>query len=140
MSNNVCDYLHALLKYNNDDDLRGHLYSTSPSYADQSQLYSDLYGAARNPLGLYCEGTDASNNPRGAYVDYKIVSNPSATGASQALTAIIDVTFFEQFFFLSPLYSGKDETHPFVHCNTMDFNITMLKVRLEKAPANRYIR
>ena len=126
VSNNIADYLHALLKYNNDDEIKGRLYSTSPSYADQSALYSSLFGATRNPLGLYCEGTDNSNNPRGAFTNYNIAQNDVSTAAGQTLTALVDIVFFEQFMLLSPLYWGKEETHPLVHVNTIDFNITML--------------
>ncbi len=119
-SNNIADYVHALTKYNIDDCLRGRLYSTTPTYADQSQLYSYLIGATNNPLGLYNDGNDSNNPPRGGFPNYRIVANPVSTDTGQVLVAMVDIAFFEPFFLLSPLYFGKDETHPFVHVNTMD--------------------
>jgi|GEM_PF-2636506 hypothetical protein len=128
VSNNVSDYLHALMKYNVDDEIKGRLYSTTPTYADQAQLYSYLYGANNNPLALYnTNGSESGNPNRGGFCNYTIVANPVSTAAAQVLTAQVDIIFFEEFWLLSPLYWGKDETHPFVHCNTIDFNITMLQ-------------
>jgi hypothetical protein len=136
VSNNIGDYIHPLLRYNCNNVLKNGQYSTSPSYPDQSQLYSSLYGSVRNPLAYYGDSTDENVVARGGFPYYEIVSqtvivggvpqNQPSTATGQLMTSIVDIVFIEPFFLLSPLYWGLEETHPFVHVNTMDFNITIL--------------
>lgn len=125
ISNNISDYLHPLLKFNNGDGLKYGQYSVTPSYPDQSQLYSSMSTAVRNPLGNYGDSID-KQSARGGFNRYKVVSQTVSTGASQALTSIVDIVFIEPFFILAPFYWGEGETNPFVGVTTMDFTINML--------------
>lgn len=135
VSNNLADYIQPLLRYNVSNRLKNHMYSSAPSYPDQSQLYSSLVASVRNPLGGYHDTTDENVQGRGGYARYAIVSQTAvgatggiqpSTAAGQLMTTVVDMVSTEPFFILSPLYWGCEETHPFVHVNTMDFNITIL--------------
>ena len=126
VSVNSADIAAALLRYNVDNLLKDHEYSISPSYPDQSQLYSDLRGDNRNPLTGYGDSTDESNNSRAGFGNMIIVSNPASSDGTSTITAQVDVAFCEPLFLLSPAYWGCRESHPFVHVNTIDFNVTFL--------------
>ena len=139
VSNNLCDYLHPLLRYNVNNSLKNRMYSITPSYPDQSQLYSSLIGNNRNPLGSYGDTTDENVQGRGGFSQFKFISqtlNNAAptipptivvsTAPGQILTGIVDMVFTEPFFMLSPLHSGKSEVHSFLHLTTVDINITFL--------------
>jgi hypothetical protein len=135
ISNNVSDYVHPFMRYNTGPELRYGQQSVTPTYLDQSQLYSSLYGSIRNPLGAYGDGID-HQTPRGGYSQYKIASqtvivggvsqSQPSTAAGQLMTSIVDVVFTENFYMLSPFAWVEKEVHPFVHVSTIDFNITML--------------
>ncbi len=135
ISNNISDYVQPLLRYNVGDRLKYSQYSTTPTYPDQSQLYSSLVGSIRNPLGSYGDGID-QQTPRGGFNKYKVVSqtvivggvsqNQPSTASGQAMTSIVDIVFTEPFFMLAPIAWQESEVHPFVNISTMDFNITLL--------------
>lgn len=122
---NSADITSALLRYNNDNLLKNHQYSCTPSYPDQSQLYSSLVGSIRNPLAGYGDSTDESLQSRGGFENYFIISNPVSNGVN-SVTAVVDIAFMEPLFLLSPAYWGHEETHPFIHVNTIDLNVTFL--------------
>lgn len=126
VSVNEADILHALLRYNVNNNLKNRLYSTAPSYPDQSQLYSSLVGSVRSPLSGYGDSNDEDVQGRGGYSKYNIVSNPVSVAIGQTLTAVVDLVTTEEFFLLSPLYWGKKETHSFINLQTFDLNVTML--------------
>ena len=92
------DIIHALLRYNTDEHLKGHEFSSTPSYMDYSQVYGDLAGSVRSPLSNYSDGQADKTSGRGAF-NFKVVSNTPSQ-------AIIDAVFIEPLF-LSPLYWGK---------------------------------
>jgi hypothetical protein len=126
VSVNLADILHPFLRYNVTNKLKNHLYSTAPSYPDQSQLYSSLVGSVRSPLAGYGDSTDENVQGRGGYCRYAIVTNPVSTSIGQTLNAIVDLVTTEEFFFLSPLNWKKHESHSFINLVTFDANITML--------------
>lgn len=68
------DIIHALLRYNTDEYLKDHELSSTPSYLDYSQVYGDLAGTVRSPLGPYADGQADKTAARGAF-NFKIVSN-----------------------------------------------------------------
>lgn len=120
---NIADIIQALMHYNTDTELKEGDYSTTPTYQDQSQNYSDLWNSTRNPLGSYADTSDGSQMGRGGF-PFIIVANPACDGATP-VTAIIDVAFCEPIF-LSPFYFGKQNGCGFYNVNTMDFNFTFL--------------
>jgi len=69
VSENSGDKLHALYCYHNSLEDGGRVVSTSPSYPDQYQQYSDWtkYGTAKNPLSKYGENA-TMQGPRGGFV------------------------------------------------------------------------
>jgi hypothetical protein len=125
MTVNSADVVPALLRYNVDNLLKNHYYSTAPSYPDQSALYSALNGSIRSPLAGYGDSTDENLQGRGGFANYVIVSNPVGNGTTP-VTAVVDMASSEPLFLLSPFYWGAKETSGFTHVNSMDFNITFL--------------
>ena len=123
VSINMSDVIHALLRYNTTQKLKGHKYSTSPSCPDQSQNYSDLQGAIRNPLASYGDSNDENVLGRGGFL-YQIVANTTSQ-------LVIDAVFTENLF-ISPFDWGCSEVGGFIGLQTMDFNITFVG-----NPANR---
>jgi hypothetical protein len=124
VSMNMADIIQALLHFNTDARLKNHDYSMTPTYPDQSQNYSDLFGDIRNPLASYGDANDESVTPRGGF-PFVIVSNPIQAVAGTTLTAIVDCAFCEPLW-LSPFYFGCENGSGFYNVNTMDFNISFL--------------
>jgi hypothetical protein len=126
VSINMADVIHALLHYNTDSKLKELDYSNTASCPDQSQQYGDLFGAIRNPLGLYGDSNDEGVMGRGGF-PFVIVQNPvqNATAPFVSVTAIVEFAICEPLF-LSPFYWGKSNAGAFYNVNTMDFNITFL--------------
>lgn len=136
VTNNIGDYVHPLVDwYNVGDNIRYHQYSTTPTYPDQSQLYSSLDGSIRNPLGGYGDGIN-NQTPRGGFSRYRIASQtvivggaPQAqpsTATGQIMTTLVDIVFTEPLFLISPFFWGEKETNPFVNISTMDFTFNMI--------------
>jgi hypothetical protein len=124
MNINSADIIHALMRYNIDNDLKSRAYSMTPSYQDQTQSYNDIPIGVRNPLSLYQDQPDGVNNARGAF-PYTIVSNPIQTIGGTTLTSVVDVAFCEPLF-LSPFYAGKTNDTGFINVTTMDFNFNFV--------------
>lgn len=123
VSINMADVIHALTRYNTNQELKDHKYSTSASAVDQSQNYSDLQGSIRSPLASYGDSNDEDVMSRGGF-PYTVVSNTPSQ-------LVIDAVFTENIF-LSPFDWGKCESGGFIGLQTMDFNITFVS-----NPANR---
>ena len=123
VSINIADIIHALMHYNTDNELKNLDYSMTPSYQDQSQVYSDLYGTIRSPLFNYGDANDGDQCPRGGF-PFKIIQNDVGDGTN-IKTAIIDVAFCEPLY-LPPFYFGASNGCGFFNVNTLDFNITFL--------------
>lgn len=117
MSINMADVIQPLMHYNTCEDLSQTEYSETPNVLDQSQAYSNLYGANRNPLGFYGDSVDQSMMPRGGF-PFTIVSNTQTS-------AVVDFVATE-FLYLSPFYWGMNNGSGFYNVNAMDFNITFL--------------
>lgn len=129
ISVNTADIIHPLVdRYNVDNRLKNGMYSTAPSYPDQSQLYSSLVDANRNPLGDYGFSTDENIMPRGGYSKFYIHSNTVSTAADQTLTAVVDFVTTEPLFLLPPIHSGRKECSGFINLATFDMNITLLGI------------
>jgi hypothetical protein len=124
VSINMADIIHPLLHFNADEELDMLDYSMTPSYPDQSQAYSQLFGTNRNPLGFYGDSLDKSMMGRAGF-PFNIVTNPLSVSAVTPITAVVDVVFNEPIF-LSPFYWGHANESGFYNVNTMDFNITFL--------------
>jgi len=118
VSVNMADVIHALLRYNTNQKLKDHKFSTSPSCPDQSQNYSDLQGSIRNPLAAYGASNDEDVMARGGF-NYTIVSNTPTQ-------LVIDAVFTENIMALSPFDWGCHESGGFIGIQTMDFNITFV--------------
>jgi hypothetical protein len=127
ISVNMADIVHPLVdRYNVDNRLKNGMYSTAPSYPDQSQLYSSLTNSNRNPLGDYGFSTDENVNPRGGYSQYYVQSNTQSTASGQTLTAVVDYVSTEPIFLLPPICSSRKECSGFINLATFDMNITLL--------------
>lgn len=113
----MADIIQALMHFNTDAKLQELDYSMTPTYLDQSQAYSQLFGSTRSPLANYADGIDKAPMQRGAF-PFTIVSNTNTS-------AIVDMVITEPLF-LSPFYWGKHDASGFYNVNTMDFNITFL--------------
>lgn len=113
----MADIIQALMHFNTDAKLQELDYSMTPTYLDQSQAYSQLFGATRSPLANYADGIDKTPMQRGAF-PFTIVSNTNTS-------AVVDMVITEPLF-LSPFYWGKHNASGFYNVNTMDFNITFL--------------
>jgi len=68
------DIIHALLRYNADENIKDHDFSSTPSYLDYSQVYGDLAGSVRSPLSTYSDGQADKTSGRGAF-NFKVVTN-----------------------------------------------------------------
>lgn len=135
---NLADVVQPLLRFNIDNQLKDHLYSTSFACPDQTQLYSQLAGSTpyiRNPLGGYGDSNDETVSGRGGNVNYVIVSqlcvnggtgNQPSTASGQLMTTIVDVCFCEPLFCLSPFYWGAKDCSGFTHVNSMDMTVNFL--------------
>jgi hypothetical protein len=123
VSINMADIVQAMLRYNTNEELAMRDFSLTPSYQDQSQAYSQLFGSNRNPLGFYGDAVDKSMMPRGGF-PFTIISNPVSEGGG-SITAVVDMVVCEPLF-LSPLYWGYENESGFYNVNTMDFNFTFL--------------
>lgn len=132
---NLADVVQPLLRYNIDNQLKDHLYSTTFAYPDQTQLYSQLNGAIRNPLGGYGDSNDETVSGRGGNVNYVIVSQSAvgpvsglqpSSAAGQLMTTVVDVCFCEPLFCLSPFYWGAKDCSGFTHVNSMDLTLNFL--------------
>lgn len=117
VSMQMADIIQPLLHYNTCDDISLTEYSMTPTYMDQSQAYSQLYGTVRNPLASYGDSHDKTMTPRGSF-PFTIVSNTQTS-------AVVDMVCTEPIF-LSPFYWGHDNGSGFYNVNAMDFNITFL--------------
>jgi hypothetical protein len=127
ISVNMADIVHPLVdRYNVDNRLKNGMYSTAPSYPDQSQLYSSLVDSNRNPLGDYGFSTDENIMPRGGFSQYYVQSNTQSTASGQTLTAVVDFVTTEPLFLLPPINSGRKECSGFINLATFDMNITLL--------------
>ena len=126
VSNNMADWVQALLHYNTDIKLKNLDYSMTPTCADQSQNYGDLINSIRNPLAGYENSLDETVMGRGGF-PFVIVSNPpqNAVAPFITLTAIVDCAFCEPLF-CSPFYWGHGQSSGFFNVNSMDFNLTFL--------------
>jgi hypothetical protein len=90
-------------------------FSGTPNEPDQSQIYSSLYGAIRNPLGPY--GDSAGENfHRGAF-PFTVVSNTSTS-------AVIDMVVVEPL--LIPPLTWDGEEPGFANTNQINVNLNFL--------------
>jgi hypothetical protein len=124
----MSDVIHPLTRYNINEHLRTHEYSTSLSYPDQSFNYADLVGTNRNPLANYGDSIDGTAIPRGGY-PFTVVSNPgvTATTGGVATTAVVDL-YVTEYLYLSPMYWGcaTNDCQGFYNVNSMDLNLNFL--------------
>lgn len=110
------DYYDALMRYNNYKQGMND-FSTSPSMQDQDQLYSNLLGANRSPLGSYADGLDKAFTPRGEFADVVVVSDDGTT-------AVVDCLFSE-YIFVSPLTFGLGDETGLIGLNKFDLTVNM---------------
>jgi len=130
VSFNCADVIHALMRYNNDTNLKNGDYSMTPSALDQSQVYNDLYGFIASPLQNYGDATQESVCPRGGF-PFTIVANPVSNGIN-AVTCIIDMAVTEPIF-MSPFYFGKDNSGGFFNVNAMDWTFNFVQNAANRA-------
>ncbi len=114
--------IHALRHYNTDLDLENGKYSTTPTMADESQQYSDLYLAIRSPLSAYGDGLDGTGNTRGGY-SFTVVTNPVSVNPLTPIVAVVDM-FVTEPLFIPPLNFGDNDRSAFFNCTTFDVNLS----------------
>lgn len=124
------EIIHALLRYNNSDDLSEMDYSETASYLDNSQNYNDLFMANRSCLGTAGNACDGSVVPRGGYCQYKVIfnePNPVTDPVNTTWFAVVDMVCTEQIF-LSPLYFGSfEQNHSgFLNVTSNDWTFNFL--------------
>ncbi len=101
---NMSDTIQAFLRYHNPECLKQGDMSLTPSLLDQSQQYSDLVNAIRNPLASYIDSVEGSVQGRGAF-PYTGLTNNISAGIGVDTTASADFIFTEDLF-LSPMLFG----------------------------------
>jgi len=131
MSIKMSDILNCMLCYNQCEELRTGQYSTTPTCPDTSQEYTALQNSIRSPMSRYWDTQTNSTPGNGAFANFVIISNPVATSANQAVTAIVDVAFCEPIF-LPPLVWGKKNFGGLFNATAFDFTFNFLN-----AGANR---
>lgn len=121
ITQNMGEFIHALLRFNADRKLFAKDYSMTPSCLDASQSYGDLIGAVHNPLSMYGDSNFDDVANRGGFSGFKIISNPeNTTNAPATLVGQIDMICTEQLM-LSPLYWGGENGSGFVNVTSMDW-------------------
>lgn len=95
---NLNQYSRILGNFYETDETAGGEQSTTPTYTDQSQLYGDMDGFPRNPLGGY-GNMSTDNSGRGGFSDMILTANTALGGGD---TATIQWQFTEPIC-LSPL-------------------------------------
>jgi hypothetical protein len=118
---NENEVFNTLIRINTSRDVRERDYSSTPHMLDQYQNYSDwsVYGAVKNPLGLY--GDNGYESPRGGFSSMTVVSNPSGGGT---LTSVVTLDLCEPLFMSPFLFGGEDEAG-FIGIQTMQISLTL---------------
>lgn len=130
VTQNMGEIIHALLRFNNCDDLTEMDYSETPSYLDNCQNYHDLYGSNRSPLSMAGASPDGAIPGRGAFNQYKIVDGTNEindTDAPVDKVVLVDMICTEQIM-LSPLYWGSYQKNEaaFTNITTNDWTFSFL--------------
>lgn len=120
VSINLNDVLHGMYRFNNDIFDKDLLFSMTPSYPDQSQQYSQLFGSVRNPLGSYSNSVDGISVPRGGFQ----VGGPANAVFENTPTSAKIITRFVEPLLLSPFTYTKWSSEGFINIQTMSFNFT----------------
>jgi len=116
LSSNIGSYFRGLTRYKNkvfNQDVDMSMTATMP---DQSQMYSDLQGFARDPLRGY--GDNPQQCPRGGFVGATILQNDTS-GAPGAI-AIVQLSCVEPVYLSPFLFGESEENQAFVGVETMD--------------------
>lgn len=125
----IGEIIHALLRFNNGDNLEQYDYSTAPTCLDNCQNYATLVNANSNVLGGAGNAPQGSIMGRGGFTGYIIVKNdPRANEEAPELqTAIVDILSIEQLMF-SPLEFGslQKNSSAFYNVSTMDWQFNFL--------------
>lgn len=127
VSLNCADVIHALMRYNTDDELLNKDYSLSPNMPDQYQSYDQGFGTIRSPLQNYGDSLDQTVMNRGGF-PFNVVQNPLGLGIAPenpTITAVVDIAFTE-LLHISPLFFGKGNGSGFFNVNSMDFNFNFV--------------
>lgn len=95
----------------------------TPTYADQTQQYSDIFENIRSPLQFYGDSLDETVMQRGGF-PFVVISNPVQAGTG-VITAIVDCAFAEPIF-LSPFFWGQGNAPGLFNVNSLDFNFSFL--------------
>lgn len=113
----VQEFINALLWYHDHKH-----YTTTPTYQDRAQLYSDLVGTNRNPMGLF-ENT-AEQHQRGSFPlsSLTITSTTSASFVARITEPI----------FVAPLVDESDEGLGFT-------NLTQLAIEIPWSDLSRMV-
>lgn len=119
---NISDYIQALLRYHNPDQLKDGDMSMTPSTLDKSQQYSDLQGSIRNPLAAVVDSPNGGLDGRGAFPLTSITNNVSIDpGATTTATLAAVLT---ECLFISPLQFGSlYHENGFIGLQTMQVTI-----------------
>ena len=121
VSSNIGSYFRGLTRYKNrvwNQDVEMSQTATMP---DQSQLYSDLLGFARDPLRGY--GDNPQQCPRGGFVNAVITRNDS-TGLAGDI-AIVTLSCIEPIYLSPFLFGESEESQGFVGVETMEISATL---------------
>lgn len=121
LSSNIGSYFRGLTRYKNKVFNQDVEMSQTATMPDQSQLYSDLQGFARDPLRGY--GDNANQCPRGGFVNAVITRNDS-TGAAGDI-AIVQLSCVEPVYLSPFLFGESEEQQAFVGIETMEISCTL---------------
>lgn len=124
MTVNTADITSGLLRFQIDPCLAEKDFSLTPTYWDQSQQYSDLFGSNRNPLGSYGDSNFQSCTPRGGF-PYTIVSQTVSTSSSVPITSVVDFVCTEPIF-VSPILWGKGNGLGFINVAAFQAEFTFI--------------
>lgn len=135
ITQNIGEYIHALLRFNTTEDLLAADYSGTAAALDTTALYEASNGTNASVLGVDANKTFFGIAPRGAFAGFKIVKNElipqNNVIAARVGQVIIDMVCTEQIM-MSPLYWGKDNGSGFTNVVSMDWIFNFLA-----SPQNR---
>ena len=110
---NMADVLKGMQRYTRAEDLKNE-YSTTPSYPDQSQEYSEYEGFLRSELNSSADSIFGAVEPRGAFpIEIETLTNTQA---------VFYYTFFEPLM-ISPLQWGAQEEQGLIGVRNLSFLI-----------------
>ena len=124
MTQGVNRYWRAMTRYANSFDQQNLDQSSTPTFLDQTQLYSQAGtgSGSRAPLGDYTDNLVVT--PRGGWTDCRVVANPVGnTGAN--LTAVVELTCAEPIWLSPFLYQRHNQSTGLIGVQNMTVQVDL---------------